>query len=97
MAAAKTTKKDETEQEGIGALKLRVRLTITEEALGTSSSSKELHRDYIASKAPDAKKTEEEVAALGVDAVDEKGRTVFPRMTVGDDNDVPFLYDYQIK
>lgn len=96
MTAAKTTK-DETEQDGIGALKLRVRLTITEEALGTSSANKELHRDYIASKAPDAKSTEEEVAALGVQAVDEKGRTVFPRMTVGDDNDVPFLYDYQLK
>jgi hypothetical protein len=40
MTAAKTTKKDETEQDGIGALKLRVRLTITEEALGTSSANK---------------------------------------------------------
>ena len=82
---------------GIGMLKLDVRLTLTEEALGTSSSSKELHKEYIASKAPDAKSTEEEVAALGVDAVDEKGRTVFPRMTVGDDDDVPFVYDYQLK
>lgn len=97
MTAAKTTKKDETEQDGIGALKLRVRLTITEEALGTSPANKELHRDYIASKAPDAKSMEEEVAALGVQAVDEKGRTVFPRMTVGDDDDVPFLYDYHLK
>lgn len=85
------------EKGGIGMLKLDVRLTLTEEALGTSSSSKELHKEYIASKAPDAKSTEEEVAALGVDAVDEKGRTVFPRMTVGDDDDVPFVYDYQIK
>lgn len=85
------------EKGGIVMLKLDVRLTLTEEALGTSSSSKELHKEYIASKAPDAKSTEEEVAALGVDAVDEKGRTVFPRMTVGDDDDVPFVYDYQIK
>lgn len=85
------------EKGGIGMLKLEVRLTLTEEALGTSSSSKELHKEYIASKAPDARSTEEEVAALGVDAVDEKGRTVFPRMTVGDDDDVPFVYDYQLK
>lgn len=85
------------EKGGIGMLKLDVRLTLTEEALGTSSSSKELHKEYIASKAPDAKSTEEEVAALGVDAVDEKGRTVFPRMAVGDDEDVPFIYDYQLK
>lgn len=90
QAAAK--KKD-----GINLVKLCVRLTLTEEALGTSSSSKELHKEYIASKAPDAKSTEEEVAALGVDAVDEKGRTVFPRMAIGDDDDVPFVYDYQIK
>ena len=92
---AKDSKSDE--KSGIGMLKLDVRLTLTEEALGTSSSSKELHKEYIASKAPDAKSTEEEVAALGVDAVDEKGRTVFPRMAVGDDDDVPFVYDYQLK
>lgn len=91
----KDSKSDE--KGGIGMLKLDVRLTLTEEALGTSSSSKELHKEYIASKAPDAKSTEEEVAALGVDAVDEKGRTVFPRMAVGDDDDVPFVYDYQLK
>lgn len=84
-------------KDGIGLVKLCVRLTLTEEALGTSSASKELHREYIASKAPDAKSTEEEVAALGVDAVDEKGRTVFPRMAIGGDEDVPFVYDYQIK
>lgn len=91
----KDSKSDE--KSGIGMLKLDVRLTLTEEALGTSSSSKELHKEYIASKAHDAKSTEEEVAALGVDAVDEKGRTVFPRMAVGDDADVPFVYDYQLK
>lgn len=85
------------EKGGIGMLKLDVRLTLTEEALGTSSSSKELHKEYIASKAPDARSTEEEVAALGVEAVDEKGRTVSPRMAVGDDDDVPFVYDYQLK
>lgn len=91
-------KKSEEENEGgLGAIKMRVRLTINEEALGTSSANKQLHHDYIASKAPDAMKTEEEVAALGVDAVDEKGRTVFPRMTVGDNDDVPFMYDYQMK
>lgn len=85
------------DQAGLGATKLNVRLTLTEEALGTMSANKELHREYIASKAPDAKSTEEEVAALGVEAVDEKGRTVFPRMTIGEDEDVPFIFDYQLK
>ena len=36
---------------------------------------------------------EEEVSALGADAVAEKAMTVFPRMEDG----TPFLYDYQIK
>lgn len=97
MSTTRIKESKEDEKSGIGMLKLDVRLTLTEEALGTSSSSKELHKEYIASKAPDAKSTEEEVAALGVDAVDEKSRTVFPRMAVGDDDDVPFVYDYQLK
>lgn len=97
MSTTRIKESKSDENGGIGMLRLDVRLTLTEEALGTSSSSKELHKEYIASKAPDAKSTEEEVAALGVDAVDEKGRTVFPRMAVGDDDDVPFVYDYQLK
>ena len=42
---------------------------------------------------PDASTIEDEVAALGEDAVAEKAMTVFPRNKDG----VPFLYDYQIK
>lgn len=71
---------------------MKVRLTFQEEVLGTASSDKEIHRTYIASKAPDAKKIEEEVEQLGVDAVEEKGMTVFPRK-----DGRPFAYDYQIK
>lgn len=71
----------------------KVRLTFTDELLGTSSGNPELHREFIASKAPDAAKMEEEVAALGVDAVEEKSMTVFPRLADG----TPFLYDYQIR
>lgn len=74
-------------------IKTKVRLTFTDEILGTSSGNPELHREFIASKAPDAQKIEEEVAALGVDAVEEKSMTVFPRMADG----TPFLYDYQIR
>lgn len=47
----------------------KVRVTFTEELLGTASGNKDLHRDYIASKAPDAEKLEEEVEALGVEGV----------------------------
>jgi hypothetical protein len=69
------------------------RLTLTEEALGSASANPDIHREYIASKAPDAESREEEVARLGVDAVDAKGRTVFPRTADGH----PMLWDYQIK
>lgn len=64
-----------------------------EELLGTCSGNKELHREFIASKAPDAESMEEEVAAIGVDGMMEKSMTAFPR----DENGQPFLYDYQIK
>lgn len=73
--------------------KTKVRLTFTDELLGTSSGNPELHREFIASKAPDAQKIEEEIAALGVDAVEEKAMTVFPKLADG----TPFLYDYQIR
>lgn len=73
--------------------KMKVRITFTEEVLGTASADAEIHRTYIASKAPDALSKEEEVAALGVDAVEEKSMTVFPKLEDG----TPFAYDYQIK
>lgn len=73
---------------------MRVRLVFTEMILGTSSGNKELHSEFIASKAPDAQTRAEEVAALGADEVEKKDMTVFPRM---EDGVTPFLYDYQIK
>ena len=42
---------------------LKVRLTLTEEALGMMPTDKEIHETYIASNAPDAPSIEEEVAA----------------------------------
>ena len=73
--------------------KLHVKVRYTEELLGTASADPELHRKFIASKAPDAAKLEDEVAALGVDAVEEKAMTVFPRMEDG----TPFTWDYTWK
>lgn len=72
---------------------LRVRVTFIEELLGTASANPELHSEFIASKAPDAMTRDEEVAALGAEAVEEKGMTVFPRDAEGN----PILWDYQIK
>lgn len=72
---------------------MKVELTFTENVLGTASGNPELHSEFIASKAPDAQTREEEIAALGVEEVEKKDMTVFPRMEDG----TPFLYDYQIK
>ncbi len=72
---------------------LKVRVTFIEELLGTASNDPNIHADYIASKAPDAKSKEEEVEAIGVDGVIEKSKTVFPR----DENGNPFMWDYQWK
>lgn len=72
---------------------IKVRLMFVEECLGTASGNPEIHGDYIASKAPDAKSKEEEIAAIGVDEYEEKQMTVFPRNKDGN----PIFWDYQIK
>ena len=72
---------------------LRVKLTFMDDILGTLPSNEDVYRDFIGSKAPDASTVEDEVESLGVDAVVEKGTTVFPRTADG----LPFLYDYQVK
>jgi len=72
---------------------LKVKLIFKDEILGTSPNTEEIFRDYIASKSPDAATIEDEVAALGVDAATQNGKTVFPRTKDG----VPFIYDYMLK
>ena len=72
---------------------IKVRITLLEEMLGTASANPEIHEEFIASKAPDALSMEEEIEALGVDEVIEKGKTVFPRNKDGN----PIVWDYQIK
>ena len=72
---------------------LNIRITFTEKVLGSASNNKEIHSDYIASNAPDAKSKQEEIDAIGVDEFREKQMTVFPR----DDDGKPIFWDYQIK
>ena len=72
---------------------MKVRLTLIEPILGTWPANKEIAAEFISSKAPDALTIEDEISALGVDAVVEKGKTIFPKL----DDGTPFLYDYQIK
>lgn len=75
------------------AATMKVKLTFIEPILGTSPADPDVYVNFISSKAPDASTIEEEVEAIGVDGVVEKGLTVFPRTADG----VPFLYDYQVK
>lgn len=58
--------------------KLNVRITFTEGLLGTSPADEKIYTRFIGGKAPDAATLPEEVAALGSDAVVERGTTVFP-------------------
>ena len=75
------------------ATTLKYRVTFTEGVLGTQTADPEIYENFIGSKAPDAQTLEEEIAAVGADAVVDKTMTVFPRTKEG----VPFLYDYQVK
>lgn len=71
---------------------MKVKITLNEEMLGMSTTNADIYREYIASKSPDAATIDEEVASVGVDAVEEKGITVFPRTEDG----TPFMWDYQV-
>lgn len=72
---------------------MKIRITFTEPILGSQPADPELHTRFIASKAPDHKSMAEEIAATSVEEVEERGKTVFPRMEDG----TPALWDYQIK
>ena len=72
---------------------LKYRITFTEGVLGTQPTDPEIYEKFIGSKAPDAPTLEDEVAALGAEAVVDKSITAFPRNEDGN----PFMYDYQVK
>lgn len=72
---------------------LKIRITLTDEMLGTTCADPEIHKRYIASKGPDAMTLEEEIAAIGPDAAARNAMTVFPRMEDG----TPFMWDYQLR
>lgn len=72
---------------------LSCKLTFIEGLLGTAPGDKKIYESFIGSKAPDASTVEEEIAAIGADAVIANGMTVFPRNAEGN----PILWDYQIK
>ena len=73
--------------------KIKILVTLLEDMLGTASNDKEIYRNFIASKAPDAKSVEDEIASVGVEEYSEKTMTVFHR----DANGNPIIYDYLFK
>lgn len=73
--------------------KYKVRLTFTDEVLGSLPGDPELHETYIASKAPDAPTKTEEIEQMGIGDMVEKGMTVFPR----DDSGKVCAWDYQLR
>lgn len=82
---------------------IKVKVTYIEELLGTMPANPNLHKDFIASNAPDAPSRQQEIEAHGVDEVTEKAMTVFPRLNedelfvfgFNEDDVVPFTWDYQ--
>ena len=74
--------------------KFKVRLTLTEEMLGTSPGNPDIYRDFFAGKAPNEATAEEEEEALTRTELIEKSMTQFPKL---EGTLRPFVYDYQIK
>lgn len=72
---------------------LKVTIEFITEVLGSSPADKNLHSEYIASKAPDAKSKEEEIAAMGVTEAINKDMTIFPKFEDGK----PYFWDYQVR
>lgn len=72
---------------------IKARIEFTEEVLGTASSDPDVYSRFIATNAPDAPSREEEIESLGVEEVERKEMTVFPR----DDENDPIFWDYQFK
>lgn len=72
---------------------IKIKITLTEEMLGMSPADPDIYNAFIASNAPDAPTREEEIESIGVEAVQEKGTTIFPRT----DDGKPFMWDYQFK
>lgn len=70
--------------------KLNIKLTLTEEMLGTKAANKDVFADYIASKHPSGTPQKDELDTA--EHREEAGTTVFHRQ-----NEKPGLWDYQIK
>ena len=73
--------------------KIKIRITLKEEMLGTSCGNKDVHKEFVASKSADAEKMEEELSHLSAEELENKSKTVLPRLEDGR----PFMWDYQLR
>ena len=74
---------------------LKIKGTLITEMLGTNPMDPNIHSAFIASKAPDTMKREEEIESIGALSVEKKEMTVFPRLGNKLDSN-PFIWEYQI-
>lgn len=75
--------------------KMKIRIILTEEALGTAPNDPDVYSTYIAGKAPTMAAVAQELSALDrPEGLDEKGLTVFGRSS---DGEAPIFWDYQIR
>jgi hypothetical protein len=72
--------------------KLNVRCTFTESILGTASGNKDIHEEFIASKAETPSQAKEEVADINVEEEIQKSSSIFAKDETG-----LHLWDYQIR
>jgi hypothetical protein len=70
---------------------MKIRITLTEEMLGTKAANPEVFSAYIASKKPDGDPAKDELARA--ENIEENGTTVFHK----DPDGAAGVYDYQIK
>lgn len=74
--AKKTDDATATKDTGV---KVKIRLTMTDEMLGTAPNDKNIYHTFIESKAPDALSAKEEIEMVGIDEYADKQITVFRR------------------
>ncbi len=72
---------------------MKIRVTLTEDMLGTACADPDVHKKWIAMNSGDEAKALEEIEALPADKREELAITVFHRTPGGD----PMLFDYQFK
>lgn len=93
MKLEEALKKAEETRARMADARYKVRLTFIEPLLGSAPNTEEIYKEYVASKAPDAMTTEQEVEAYGADSVEERGTTIFTKDKDGN----PMIWDYQVR